>query len=168
MDEAMRWVLEARARRYADAPPEDTSGAVVGSYAGCRIGGVVLGLPVEAVHEFAPLRHWTPLKGARDVLGVTHLRGDVMALLDLLAAVTGQPSGECGWMMVLQGRGGRAAVPVAEVLGTRVVRTADLLAKEQEPRVGTGVAAVTSDLWFLLDPDALRCVLDGAPERTMA
>ena len=165
MDEAVRWVLEARARRYADAPPEDGGGALVGSYAGCRIGALVLGIPVDAVHEFAPLRHWTPLKAAGVILGVTHLRGDVMALVDLLASITGQPSGDCSWMMVLQGSGGRAAVPVAEVLGTRVVRSVDVLDSGQAPRIGAGVAAVTTDLWFLLDPDALRLALDGGPER---
>ena len=165
MDEAVRWVLEARARRYADAPPEDVAGSVVGSYAGCRIGTLVLGIPVDAVHEFAPLRHWTPLQTTGGILGVTHLRGDVMALVDLLATLTGQPSGECAWMMVLQGSGGRAAVPVAEVLGTRVVRSVDVLGPGQAPRIGAGIAAVTTDLWFLLDPDALRLALDGAPER---
>ena len=161
MDEAVRRILESRARRFADAPVEEITGELVGEYAGCRVGNAILGIPVSVVHEFSPLRSWTPLRGRPGLLGVTHLRGDVMSLVDLLATLTSNASGECGWMMVLQGSGGRSAVPVAEVLGTRRVHATDLLPPEQAPKLGTGVAAVTSDLWFLLDPDAVRFALDG-------
>ena len=168
MDESVRWVLEARARRFAEVPAAEAPGELVGEYAGCRVGASVLGIPVATMHEFAPLRSFTPLRGRRGLLGVTHLRGDVMALVDLLDLLAGHPAGECGWMMVLQGSGGRCAVPVGEVLGTRRVRTTDLLPPAQAPRLGPGVAAVTSDLWFLLDPDALRLALSGDVERASA
>lgn len=160
MDEVLRGILEARARRYAAPPLAPDNGADVGTYAGCRIGPTVLGIPVSLVHEFAPLRHWTPLRGRPGLLGVTHLRGDVMALVDLLDLLAARPSGECEWMVVVQGRGGRSAAPVSEVVGIRRVGSADLLPPEQAPSLGRGVSGVTTDLWFLVDPAALAAALD--------
>ena len=157
----MRAVLEARAQRYAEAPPAPDGATEVGTYTGCRVAGLVLGIPVELTHEFAPLRHWTRLQGRQGLLGVTHVRGDVMALLDVALLLAGREAGGCDWMLVLQGRGGRAAAPVAEVLGSRRVTSADLLPAEQAPVVGPGISGVTADLWFLVDPDALTAALDG-------
>ncbi len=169
MPDALRARLEARTKRYGAAPTQATA-RDVGTYAGCRLGDLVLGLPVAVVHEFAPLERWTHLKGHPHLLGVTQLRGEVMAFVDLLAALSGRMTGDAEWMAILQGRGGRAAVPVTEVLGTRMVTTADLLPAEQAPTVGPGVAATTSDLWFLLDPAAVGAALDmpDAPGASVA
>jgi hypothetical protein len=68
-------------------------------------------------------------------------------------------------MVVLEGRGGRAAAPVSEVLGMRELRSRELLPAEQSPLLGAGISAVTHDLWFLVDPAALQAALEGTEER---
>lgn len=161
MDEAMRATLEERGRRYG-APVEAKAAAVdVGRYAGFRIHDAVLGVPISLVHEFAPLRHWVPLSGAAHVLGVAQLRGEVLALVDLLQALTGRPSELGEWMVVLQGRGGRTAAPVSEVLDTRTVTEADLAPQGQAVPLCAAVTRVTSDLWHLLDTEAALAALGG-------
>lgn len=161
MDEATRATLEERGRRYGAPAEVKAAAADVGRYAGLRIHDAVLGVPIALVHEFAPLRQWVPLAGAAHVLGVAQLRGEVLALVDLLQALTGRPSELGEWMVVLQGRGGRTAAPVSEVLDSRTVTEADLAPPGQVAPLCPAVKFVTSDLWHLLDAEAARAALDG-------
>jgi len=164
MDDRTRETLEARRQRYGAAPPERTAPNVVGSFVGLRIHDVTLGLPVTLVHEFAPLKHWVPLAAGRNILGIAQLRGEVLALVDLLAALTGRASPAASWMVVVQGRGGRAAAPVAEVLGTRVVTESDLAPASQVTPLCDATTRVTRDLWHLVDAVALTAALDAGAE----
>ena len=50
-----------------------------------------------------------------------------MALVDLYEALVGRRSESTDWIVVLQGRGGRTAAPVSEVLGTRSVLEDELV-----------------------------------------
>jgi chemotaxis signal transduction protein len=133
----------------------------VGRYVGFKVEDVVFGLPVAMVHEFARLEHWVPLRTGRTVLGLTQLRGEVLGLVDLLAGVLDRPSQVGAMMLVFELRGGRAAAPVSEVLGTRAVTESDLAPPEQLVPQGPAVAHVTRDLWLLLDATAVRAALDG-------
>jgi chemotaxis signal transduction protein len=165
-DEAFERVLDERARRYGAPVREAAVGAEVGTFVGCKAGDTVFGFPVALVTELAPLQCFTPLAGLRFVRGLTHLRGDVMALVDVFEALTGRPSPRSPWMLVLEGRGGRAAVPVEEFLGARLVREPDLLPAERAPRLMRGITAATQDLWLLLDAAAVKDFIDkGVPAR---
>src|SRR5262245_31756667 len=103
MDDRMEAILSRRAPRYAATPEEKSVDTSIGMYVGGRIRGLSIGLPAELVLECASLTHWTPFPGRRHLLGITHLRGDVMALMDLMDALTGNASGSCSSMAVLNG-----------------------------------------------------------------
>jgi chemotaxis signal transduction protein len=160
MDERMREQLEERTRRFGAARETKSASREHGRYVGFRVHDTTLGVPVSLVNEFAPLTHWVPLRGLRHVLGVAQLRGEVMALVDLFEALTGRGAAVGDWVVVLQGRGGRTAAPVSEVLGTRTVLESELLAPGQLPPLCPAVAAVTQDLWHLLDGAAVTASLD--------
>ncbi len=161
MDERTRQALLERGRRYGAPVEVKAASRPVGRYVGFRARDAILGLPVAMVHEFARLEHWVPLRRGRTVLGLTQLRGEVLGLVDLLAAALDQPCEVESWMIVLDVRGGRAAAPVSEVLGTRTVTEAELAPPEQLVRRSPAVAHVTHDLWQLLDPAAIAAALGG-------
>lgn len=160
-DEAFKKSLDARALRYGASVDQASSAAEVGTFVGCRAGDAIFGFPVALVAGFAPLPRFTPVSGLRFVRGLTHLRGDVMALVDVFEAVTGRMAKMGHWMLVLEGRGGRAAVPVEEFLSTRLVREPDLLPAERAPELMKGVSSATTDLWLLLEAATVRGFIDA-------
>jgi chemotaxis signal transduction protein len=161
MDEKIHKQLLERTRRYGTAIETKASSREVGRFVGLRIQDTNLGLPVSLVHEFAPLTHWVPLRGLRHALGVAQLRGEVMGFVDLLETLTGRRSEVGDLMVVLQGRGGRTAAPISEILGARTVLESDILPREQVPPLGPAFMGVTSDLWHLLDAGAVTAALDA-------
>jgi chemotaxis signal transduction protein len=161
MDDKTQERLAERTRRYGAAVETKATSREHGRYVGFRVRETVLGVPVAMVSEFAALEHWVPLGGQSHVLGVAQLRGEVMALVDLFEALTGSASEIGDWLVVLQGRGGRTAAPVSEVLGTRSVLESDLVPRDQVPPLCPAVTAATSDLWHLLDGAALAAALDA-------
>lgn len=163
IDERMANILLERARRYGKPIETRTPDTSLGTFVGYRVGEVQLALPSHIVHEFALLTHWTPFGGRKHLIGLTHVRGDVMALIDLMETITGRASGKCPWMVVMQGRGGRIAAPVSNILGIRNVEVGELLPQDQSPISSPLVMATTNDLWFLLDEQKLESVFEGLP-----
>lgn len=159
--EGFKNTLDQRAQRYGAAASVEALSAEVGTFVGCRAGDAVFGFPVGMVAGLAALPRFTPISGLRFVRGLTHLRGDVMALVDVIEAVTGRSAKMGHWMLVLEGRGARAAAPVEEFLDTRLVREADLLPAEQAPRLMRGITSATKDLWLLLDTAAIQGFVDA-------
>lgn len=160
-DEKFRKSLDARALRYGASVEQANAAAEVGTFVGCRAGGAIFGFPVALVTGFAPLPRFTPVAGLRFVRGLTHLRGDVMALVDVFEAVTGRAAKMGHWMLVLEGRDGRAAVPVEEFLTTRLVREPDLLPADRAPELMRGISAATTDLWLLLEAATVKGFIDA-------
>jgi chemotaxis signal transduction protein len=161
MDEKTRARFEERTRRFGAAAETKAAAREVGRYVGFRVQDAILGVPVAMVHEFAPLAQWVPLGGLRHVLGIAQLRGEVMALVDLLEALTGRATEIGDWIVVLQGRGGRTAAPVSEVLGTRSVHEDELVPSGQVLPLCPAVIGTTRDLWHLLDAPAVTAALDA-------
>jgi len=161
MDERTRAQLEARTERFGAAVEARSASRELGRYVGFRVGDTILGVPVAVVHEFAPLAQWVPLAGRRNVLGIAQLRGEVMALVDLGQALLGRRSPSSEWIVVLEGRGGRTAAPVDEVLGTRGVLEDELCPAGQVPPPCPAVTGTTRDLWHLLDAAAVAAALDA-------
>jgi chemotaxis signal transduction protein len=164
MDEKTLARLEERTRRYGAPAETKAASRELGRFVGFRVRDTILGIPVAMVHEFAPLAQWVPLGGLRHVLGIAQLRGEVMALVDLFEALAGRPSEVGDFIVVLQGRGGRTAAPVSEVLGTRSVLEEELVPAGQLPLLCPAVTGTTLDLWHLLDGAAVTAALDaGVP-----
>ena len=162
MDDRMLGILKERARRYSlkiESPSSTVTS--LGTFVGYRSGDLIFGIPSQIVHEFAALQNWTPFTGRRFLVGLTHLRGDVMSLVDLSQAVTGKPATISSWMLVIQGKGGRVAAPATEIIGIRSVEMSELLAPEQSPVESPLLMATTVDLWFLLDEQKLNSVFEG-------
>jgi chemotaxis signal transduction protein len=162
MDEKMLAALQERSRRYGIPIATKKSDTTLGAFVGYLAGEIQIGLPSEMVHEFAPLTHWTPFRGSKFLLGITHLRGDVMGLMDLLQALTGRASGDCHWMVVIQCKGGRVAIPVHGIIGIRSVEMGELLNVDESPLSSPLVMATTRDLWFLLDEQKIQSVMESA------
>jgi chemotaxis signal transduction protein len=99
--------------------------------------------------------------GLRHVLGIAQLRGEVLSLVDLFEALVGQRSEIGQWIVVLQGRGGRTAAPVSEVLGSRSVLEDELVPEGQVPALCPAIIGTTRDLWHLLDAAAVTAALDA-------
>jgi chemotaxis signal transduction protein len=160
MDDRTRSQLAERSRRVAQPATAKSASREVGRFVGFRVQDTLFGVPVSMVHEFARLTHWVPLAGAPHVLGVAQLRGEAIALVDLLGALTGRPCEIGDWIVVLQGRGGRVAAPVSEVRETRLVLESDLAPRDQLSAPSPAATAVTNDLWWLLEGPALGAALD--------
>ncbi len=81
-----------------------------------RSGEEEYALPVEDVREIAPLGPVSPVPGAPDeVLGVWNLRGEVLAVIDLAAAL-GIAGGEASRIVVAEQGDLRAGIVVDEVV----------------------------------------------------
>lgn len=164
MDDRTMTILAERTRRYAARVASQAEDEItLGTFVGFRLGELTFGLPSAIVHEFASLTQWTPFAGKEFLIGVTHLRGDVMSLIDLLKSVTGRPSPSCSWMVVMQGPGGRVAAPAGEMIGIRQIAMKELLTPEQCPVFSPLLMATTVDLWLLLDEKKLGAVFQGLP-----
>ncbi len=81
-----------------------------------RSGHEEYALPVEGVREIAPVGQISPVPGApAEVLGIWNLRGEVMAVVDLAAALG--IAGEAGDRIVVAEQGDlRAGLMVDEVI----------------------------------------------------
>jgi purine-binding chemotaxis protein CheW len=80
--ERRRAILEARARALAVGPPPEPGAAI--DVLEFVLAGERYAIGTEWVREVRPLRELTRLPGAPAfVLGIVHLRGEVMSILDL-------------------------------------------------------------------------------------
>ena len=81
-----------------------------------RSGEEEYALPVEEVREIAPLGRVSPVPGApAEVLGIWNLRGEVMALIELAAAL-GIAGGEASRIVVAERGDLHAGLVVDEVI----------------------------------------------------
>jgi len=159
MDEQTIAILKKRAQRYAPPAEEKKAAVLIGNFVGCRVGEIQFAIPSSIVVECAPLLHVTPFAGRKHLIGITHLRGDVMALIDLLEATSGRPSGKCANIAIIQAPAGRFAIPVSEVLGMRNIHEDELLPAGQIPVVSPLIKGATKDLWFLVAEQSLLALV---------
>jgi purine-binding chemotaxis protein CheW len=82
--EGRRDVLEFRARLLARVPPEPPRAGEVLELVGFVLAGERYGIETRFVREVARLTRFTPVPGTPAfVMGVTNLRGEILALFDL-------------------------------------------------------------------------------------
>lgn len=85
--EQERELLEERARRLAAPPEEATAGGVV-EVVTFAVGGERYAIETRHVREVVPLRGMVPVPNTPDfLLGVTSLRGEIVAVFDLRASL---------------------------------------------------------------------------------
>ena len=84
MADTRREVLEERARQLARVPEEPARAGEVLELVGFVLAGERYAIESRFVREVARLTRFTPVPGTPDfVLGVTNLRGEILALFDL-------------------------------------------------------------------------------------
>ena len=84
MADGRRDVLEFRARQLARVPPEPPRAGEVLELVGVVLAGERYGIESQFVREVARLTRFTPVPGTPPfVVGVTNLRGEILALFDL-------------------------------------------------------------------------------------
>jgi len=102
--EGRREVLAERARRLARVPADPLRGEEVLELVGFVLGGERYGIESRFVCEVARLSRLTPVPGTPAfVLGITNLRGEILALFDLrhLLGVTADGITDLGRIVVL-------------------------------------------------------------------
>src|SRR5688572_32040879 len=104
MTDAAREVLEARARQLAQEAVEPPRAGEVLELVGFALAGERDGIESRFVCEVARLTRFTPVPGTPPfVLGVTSLRGEILALFDLrhLLGVVAEGVTDLGRIVVL-------------------------------------------------------------------
>ena len=104
MADGRREVLEARARQLARVPDEPPRAGEVLELVGFVLAGERYGIESRFVREVARLTRFTPVPGTPAfVLGVTNLRGEILALFDLrhLLGVVAEGLTDLGRIVVL-------------------------------------------------------------------
>jgi purine-binding chemotaxis protein CheW len=156
--DAVRRILEERARHLARAADDGPAGATV-PLVELAVGPERVAVPLGHVQEIQPLKGLTPVPGAGPYwAGVVNLRGQLYPVLDLRPYLRlpadGPPDG--GHIVVVAGAGFKAALWAGDVHGLRELPPEQLqappLAADGAPGV---VAGVTADLLTVLDLDAL-------------
>lgn len=121
-----REVFRSRARSRMQAEgSEDTAGqtplAVVG------LGGEYFGMELEAVREFAHLRHVVPAPCCpAHIAGNMNLRGDILTLVDIRPALKLPQQDAMAQVVVAEAGQLRVGVPVAQVFDVLYLRAADV------------------------------------------
>lgn len=117
-------LLERRARELAAPLPTERGSAERRDHLVVTVAGGRFALPAGRVDGVAPARRVTRLPGAPPfVLGLSHHRGDVVAVLDAarLLGAPGEAAREGGFLVLLRDEGARFALAVDGVAGVETV-----------------------------------------------
>lgn len=121
-------------------------------YVRLRAGGEQFAVPVEEAREVVVLDRVSPVPGAHDsVLGVCNLRGRVLSLLEVAAAL-GLPRGRPARALVVEVEGHAVGLAVDGV--DDVVELPEATHERQSPLI-SGSALVDGDLVGVLDLGAI-------------
>jgi purine-binding chemotaxis protein CheW len=164
-----REVLEARARQLARVPDEPARAGEVLELVGFVLAGERYGIESRFVREVARLFRFTPVPGMPGfVLGVTNLRGEILALFDLrqLLGVVAEGVTDLGRIVVL-GENRRefglladAASEILYVPRTRLAQTETAWGRTYLQGVSPDGVIVLSGEALLNDP---RLTIDQGP-----
>jgi purine-binding chemotaxis protein CheW len=134
---------------------------VSGVHVRVRVGGEHYALPVAGVLEVAPMGEISRVPGApRPVLGVRNLRGQVLPVVDLGAALGIEAAGSRSRSRILVTESGfrRAGLAVDSVLGVAELPEATTAA---DSGCLAGAVLVDGDLVGVVDVDATLRVAGG-------
>ena len=167
--EQTRAILDARARKLAARPPQVARDQL--SLAVFQLAGERYAIELGWIHEVARLTDYTPVPGVPDhVVGLTSLRGEIIAVIDLrrLFGLAISGLGDQSRLVVIGDRHAEFGILVDSALGTATLTAADVLATPAgvAPTARACVRGVTADAMIILDGQALladpRLVIDQA------
>ena len=167
MPEGAREVLQARARQLARVPEEPSRAGEVLELVGFVLAGERYAIESRFVREVARLSRFTPVPGTPAfVLGVTNLRGEILALFDLRHLLDVVPEGvtDLGRIVVLGehrrefGLLADAASEILSIPGASLVPTETAWARAYVRGVSPDGVVVLSGEALLNDP---RLTIDG-------
>ena len=174
MADTRREVLEERARQLARVPEEPARAGEVLELVGFVLAGERYAIESRFVREVARLTRFTPVPGTPDfVLGITNLRGEILALFDLrhLLGIVTEGVTDLGRIVVLgehRREFGLLADAASEILylsGASLAQTATPWARAYLRGVGPDGLVVLSGVALLNDP---RLTIDAGAEVTPA
>lgn len=114
--------MEQATLETAPRLPEETTGPVLWTGVGFRLGDLHLATPIEHVVEILPYPAVTPVPGTKSwVKGVANVRGNLLTIIDLAEYFNKEPvfHDDKARLLVMNSEGLNAAVLVNEVLGLR-------------------------------------------------
>jgi len=157
--EASQVILEERARRYAIAPERSLLASEQVELLTFRLADEQYAIESRFVYEALHLPELTPLPGAPAcVSGVTNLRGEILAVMDLGQAL-GCPSARVTpeWIIVLGLNSIEMGIVSDAVLEVTAVRTDSVLAPARAARDlhPTWIRGVTSNAVVVLEGQAV-------------
>jgi len=163
----VRAIMDARARKLAARPAPVTGDQL--ALAIFELAGERYAVELRWVHEVARLTDYTPVPGTPDhVVGLTSLRGDILAVIDLrkLFELTTSGLDDQSRLVVLGDRHGEIGILVDRALGASTIPAAGVLVTPPgiAPAARSCVRGVTEDAMIVLDGKALlsdpRLVID--------
>lgn len=157
-DEQAERLLRQRARELATVPPSVTDTSQVIDVVRFRLGGDVYAIGTEFVIELTRPNETLPIPQTDSFfLGITNLRGEVTAIIDLCPLLGISHQGDSNPQVLVLGRGKpEFAIAITAVEHVMLLKQNELL----EPMGVTGIHAelmlgCTEDGIFVFDGDAL-------------
>jgi len=171
LPESRRLLLEARARQLARVPDEPARAGELLELVGFVLAGGRYGIESRFVREVARLARFTPVPGTPAfVVGVTSLRGEILALFDLrqLLGVVTEGVTDLGRIVVV-GEHRREFGILADAASEILYVAATSLAQPDAAWARAYVRGVAPDGLIVLSAEALlsdpQLTVDAAPRR---
>lgn len=143
-------ILKRRAERLAAMTNDDRPRRIALQVAIVGTGGQRFGIIVDALREIISLPAITTLPGLpRWLLGITHLRGELLGVVNL-AVVLGANADRFNAMAVVNGAGGPLGLAVESVLGFRDIAE-DELTEPIRSDAQSPICALTKDFITIID-----------------
>jgi purine-binding chemotaxis protein CheW len=174
LPESRRETLEARARQLARVPEEPARAGELLELVGFVLAGGRYGIESRFVREVARLVRFTPVPGTPDfVVGVTSLRGEILALFDLrrLLGVVSEGVTDLGRVVVV-GEHRREFGVLADAAREILYVAVRSLAQPEAAWARAYVLGVSPDGLIVLSGEALlndpQLTVDAAPLRRVS
>jgi chemotaxis signal transduction protein len=149
-------ILDIRARRLALRGQELQMREQLDEVVIVALGRERFGFSSRALREIRPLETLVEIPGMPGhCLGLTHLRGELICVVDIKGMLGLQAGSGGSQIVVLDGEHGPLAITVDRLVGFRVLRQDDVAEGQRGQRTHPLVWGVTPDLVSLVDTEAL-------------
>jgi len=149
-ESAREEILKRRAERLAKVTSDEKPRRVALQVALVGAGGQRLGIPVETLREIVLLPAITTLPALpRWLLGMTHVRGELIGVVNLAMVLGASAESLCA-MAVVDGAGGPVGLAVESVLGFQDIYH-DELSEPIRADAQSPIRAITKDFLTIID-----------------
>lgn len=154
-------ILKRRAERLAALMSDEKPRRIALQVAIVGTGGQRFGITVDALREIVVLPAITTLPGLpRWLLGITHVRGELIGVVNLAEAL-GANTTELKAMAIVNGSGGLLGLAVESVLGFRDIAE-DELTEPMRFDAQSPIRSLTKDFITIIDVKKLPNAVDAA------